>query len=276
MKKIEIIVIVVLSTVFFPCFLSFGTNENDVRGVNQFFVEIVREIPHHIDSFTQGFVFYRDKFYESTGLIGKSSLRKIDAHTGMVEEIVSVAGVFAEGLARWENRLVQLTWNDRIAFIYDMHDLEKVGTFSYDTEGWGLTADNHHLIMSDGSDKIYFRNPHSFEVERFINVRLQEKPIHFINELEFVDGLIYANIWREKFIVQIDPVDGTVVGLIDCEALFKRLLLINVEDVLNGIAFNEQKKTFYLTGKNWPKIFEVTLVPEIISPHPGLPRRERE
>jgi glutamine cyclotransferase len=116
--------------------------------------------------------------------------------------------------------------------------------------------------MSDGSDRLYFRNPNSFDVERTIHVRYQGKPLNFINELEYVDGLIYANIWQKKIIVQIDPADGMVVGYIDCEALFQRLPPLDSENVLNGIAFNDKTKTFYLTGKNWPKIFQVVLVPE--------------
>lgn len=262
MRKIAIIFSVLLTMIMVNRFKSFGENENFAHEVKKYTVKIVRELPHSIDSFTQGLIFYEEKIYESTGLIGNSSLRRIDSQTGTVEKIVSVPGVFAEGLARWESRLVQLTWNERIAFIYNMFDFSKVGTFSYETQGWGLTADDHHLIMSDGSDRICFRNPNTFKEERAIFVRYEGKPINYINELEYVDGLIYANIWNKKFIVQIDPLNGNVLGHIDCKALLHRLPPLNSEDVLNGIAYNDKKKTFYLTGKNWPKIFEVTLVPQ--------------
>ena len=259
MKKIIIIMLVMVT---FPGILLSGINENIPGDVKKYTVKIVREIPHDINSFTQGLIFHAEKIYESTGLSGQSTLRQIDAHTGIVEKILPVPGVFAEGLARWNNHLIQLTWNDHIAFIYNISDFSKVGILSYETQGWGLTADNRHLIMSDGSDRLYFRNPNSFDVERTIHVRYQGKPLNFINELEYVDGLIYANIWQKKIIVQIDPADGMVVGYIDCEALFQRLPPLDSENVLNGIAFNDKTKTFYLTGKNWPKIFQVVLVPE--------------
>ncbi|MCU0614547.1 MAG: glutaminyl-peptide cyclotransferase [Desulfobacterales bacterium] len=262
MKKIAISIVGLLVMVIFPCFPSFGINDTIPGDVKKYTVKIVGELSHHINSFTQGLIFHEDKIYESTGLVGLSSLRQIDAHTGIVEKIFPVPGVFAEGLARWNNHLIQLTWNDHIAFIYNISDFSKVGILSYETQGWGLTADNRHLIMSDGSDRLYFRNPNSFDVERTIHVRYQGKPLNFINELEYVDGLIYANIWQKKIIVQIDPADGMVVGYIDCEALFQRLPPLDSENVLNGIAFNDKTKTFYLTGKNWPKIFQVVLVPE--------------
>jgi glutaminyl-peptide cyclotransferase len=262
MRKITILVIIFLVMIIFPCFLSSGINENLPGDVQKYMVKIVGELPHRVNSFTQGLIFHEGKIYESTGLIGKSTLQRIDAHTGTVEMILHVPGVFAEGLARWNNSLIQLTWNDRIAFIYNISDFSRVGSFSYETQGWGLTADNHHLIMSDGSDRIYFRNPNSFDVERTIHVRYIERPLSFINELEYVDGLIHANIWQKKFIVQIDPADGAVVGYIDCQPLFRRLPPLDFENVLNGIAYDKKTKMFYLTGKNWPKIFQVVLVPE--------------
>jgi glutaminyl-peptide cyclotransferase len=262
MGIIRIIVIFLLVTVIFPSFLLSGENENVTGNVKRYTVKIVREIPHDINSFTQGLLFYKEKIYESTGLVGQSSLRRIDAHTGNVEKMLPVSEVFAEGLTRWGNYLIQLTWKDRIAFIYDISDFSKVGIFSYETQGWGLAADNSHLIMSDGSDRLYFRNPDSFGRERTIHVKYHGNPVYFINELEYVKGLIYANIWQKKYIVQIDPADGKVVGHINCEPLFQRLLLLGIESVLNGIAYNEKNKSFYLTGKNWPKIFEVVLLPE--------------
>lgn len=259
MKKIIIIMLVMVT---FPGILLSGVNENIPGDVKKYTVKIVREIPHDINSFTQGLLFHAEKIYESTGLTGQSTLRQIDSHTGIVEKILPVPGVFAEGLARWNNLLIQLTWHDRIAFIYNISDFSKVAMFSYETQGWGLTSDSRHLIMSDGSDRLYFRNPNSFEVERTIHVRYHERPLNFINELEYVDGLIHANIWKQKFIFQIDPVDGIVVGHIDCEPLFQRLPSLDFENVLNGIAFDEKTRTFYLTGKKWPKIFQVVPVPE--------------
>jgi glutaminyl-peptide cyclotransferase len=263
MKKIPIIV-TVLSVMFIcPSFLSSGLNEYFLENIKKFTVKIVGELPHHSNSFTQGLIYHEEKIYESTGLIGQSTLQRIDAHSGKVEKILTIPKVFAEGLALWNNHLIQLTWKERVAFIYNITDFSKVGMFSYETQGWGLTSDNRHLIMSDGSDRLYFRNPNSFDVERIIHVTYDGKPLKFINELEYVDGLIHANIWQKKIIVQIDPANGKVVGYIDCETLFQRLPPLGFEDVLNGIAYDKSTKVFYLTGKNWPKIFKIILVPKI-------------
>jgi glutaminyl-peptide cyclotransferase len=262
MKKIRGLVLVLSVMFICPSFLSSGINENFLENIKTYKVKIVGELPHHINSFTQGLIYHEEKIYESTGLIGQSTLQRIDAHTGTVEKILPIPEVFTEGLALWNNHLIQLTWKERVAFIYNIDDFSKVGIFSFETQGWGLTSDDSHLIMSDGSDRIYFRNPNSFDVERIIYVKSGGKPLKFINELEYVDGLIHANIWQKKFIVQIDPVNEKVVGYIDCEPLFQRLPPLGLEDVLNGIAYDKKTKMFYLTGKNWPKIFKIILVPD--------------
>lgn len=230
--------------------------------VKHYSVKIIRSFPHDTQSFTQGLFFYNGELYESTGLNGRSSLRRINARTGIIEKKLFVPDVFAEGLARWEDRLIQLTWKDGIAFIYKRTDFTKIGTFRYTTEGWGLTADKRHLIMSDGSDTIYFRNPSTFEIEKTIQVKLKGISLGRLNELEYVNGHIYANIWHENFIAVINPEDGTVVGLIDANRLFEKMPHLSKRSVLNGIAYNEIEKTFYLTGKLWPMIFEVDLVPK--------------
>jgi len=227
--------------------------------VKRYTIRIVKTLPHDTHSFTQGLIYHDGMLYESTGLHDQSSLQKIDANTGIVQKVVPVSSIFAEGLARWENRLIQLTWKRKIAFIYTLSDFSQIGTFRYDTEGWGLTADERHLIMSDGTDVIYFRNPFSFETERMIQVTLGGKPLQRINELEYVNGLIYANIWYENYIVQIDPSQGEVVGYIDATPLLRVQPPLDQDSVLNGIAYNDETQTLYLTGKNWPAIFEVTL-----------------
>ncbi len=208
------------------------------------------------------FSFTAVNYMKVLDLTGRSSLQRIDARTGLVEKKLFVKDVFAEGLARWENQLIQLTWRDKIAFIYKLSDFTKMGKFRYAIEGWGLTADNRHLIMSDGSNTIYFRNPSTFKIEKTIQVKLNGISLNRINELEYVDGHIYANIWYENFIVVIDPEDGTVVGLIDASTLFENMPPLSKDSILNGIAYNKIEKTFYLTGKLWPKIFEVDLVPK--------------
>jgi glutaminyl-peptide cyclotransferase len=262
MRKIISIGSSILIVIIILCFIFSCINEHFEKDIKKYTVKIISEIPHQIDSFTQGLIFYEGKIYESTGKIGHSTLRQIDAHTGSVEKVLSVPEVFAEGLARWNNYLIQLTWHDRIAFIYNLSDFSKAGMFYYETQGWGLTANTRHLIMSDGSDRLYFRNPDSFDVEHVIFVSYNGKPVNFINELEYVDGLILANIWQTKIIVQINPANGDVVGYIDCEPLFQRLPYLDFESVLNGIAYDKSTNTFYLTGKNWPKIFQVILVPK--------------
>lgn len=240
------------------CFPMFCTATESLS-VKQYTVKILRTFPHSPQSFTQGLLYVEGLLYESTGLHGRSSLQKIDPNTGDVLEFLPVNKVFAEGLARWDDRLIQLTWKSQFAFIYTLSDLSPIGIFRYNTEGWGLTADEQHLIMSDGTDVIFFRHPLTFDIERTIQVTLDGKPQYYLNELEYIDGLIYANVWYKNYIVQIDPVRGDVVGLIDVVPLFKRLLPLHKDSVLNGIAYNAQTQTLYLTGKNWPKIFEVIL-----------------
>jgi glutamine cyclotransferase len=227
--------------------------------MKQYIVHVVKTIPHNTSSFTQGLIYYDGMLYESTGLYGQSSLQKIDPDTGIVQEVLPVSDVFAEGLTRWENRLIQLTLKDKTAFVYNLSDFSQIGTFHYETEGWGLTTDKNHLIMSDGTDVISFRNPFSFETERKIRVTLGGKPLYRINELEYVDGFIYANIWYENYIIQIDPANGKVVGVIDASPLLRMQPPLSEDSILNGIAYNDETHTFYLTGKNWPTIFEVTL-----------------
>jgi glutamine cyclotransferase len=198
--------------------------------------------------------------YESTGLYGRSTLQQIDATTGIVQQSIAVPQVFAEGLVRWENRLIQLTWQEQKAFIYNLTDFSKIGQFEYDTEGWGLTADQQSLIMSDGTDVLYFRDPLSFDILRTVRVTLNNEPLNRINELEYIQGLVYANVWGEDIIVQIDPNSGQVRGIVDARALRQMQPSIGLGDVLNGIAYHPERRTLYLTGKNWPALFEVELV----------------
>jgi glutamine cyclotransferase len=222
-------------------------------------ISIVRMLPHNTDSFTQGLLYYDGMLYESTGLYGRSTLQQVDAVSGIVQRSMPVPEVFAEGLVRWGNRLIQLTWKENTALIYNITDFSRLGEFRYNTEGWGLTADERSLIMSDGSDTLYFRDPLSFEVVRTVRVTLNNAPLFRINELEYIDGLIYANIWGEDMIAQIDPNTGQVRGMIDARPLRRMQPTLKRDNVLNGIAYNPELSTIYLTGKNWPTLFEVTL-----------------
>ncbi len=260
MKKTAAILTMFLASAFFARVPVLAKTAGAGSSVETYTVRVKNSIPHDPRNFTQGLVYREGMLYESTGLDGHSTLQKTDARTGEVLKTAHVPNVFAEGLAVWENLLVQLTWRNRIAYIYRVSDFSPAGTFKYDTDGWGLTSDGKSLIMSDGSDVVYFRNPMSFSVERQIRVTLHGKPVRHINELEYVDGRIFANVWMESHIVRIDPDDGDVDGVIDAGALFEYLPPLGREAVLNGIAYNEESKTFFLTGKNWPLIFEVEFV----------------
>lgn len=224
-------------------------------------VKVLSTRPHDPEAFTQGLVLDSNALFESTGLNGKSSLREVDLQTGAVKRKVDVpAEYFAEGLALVDGHLIQLTWQEEKAFVYNRSDFQKVGEFRYDGEGWGLCHDGTRLVMSDGSDRLTFRDPKTFAVQSIINVTLEGKPAYQLNELECVDGVVYANVWRTDNILRIDPKDGRVTGVIDASGLLtpeeKRKA-----DVLNGIAWNPRTKTFLITGKDWPKMFEVQFVP---------------
>ena len=239
--------------------LATGCAEAATDRITQYAVRILKTLPHSTQSFTQGLLYYQGMLYESTGHYGQSTLQRIDATSGIVHESLAVPDVFAEGLVRWGNRLIQLTWQEHRAFIYNVTDFSRVGEFQYDTEGWGLTADDDQFIMSDGSDSLYFRDPFTFNIIRTVQVTLDNTPLHRINELEYIQGLVYANIWGEDVIVQIDPATGQVRGIIDARPLVRMQPALGRDDVLNGIAYNPETNTLYLTGKNWPMLFEVAL-----------------
>ena len=245
------------------CLLACSTQAASDLVMKQYTVKILRTLPHNPASFTQGILYHDGYLYESTGLYGASTLQKIDAATGNVLKTVPVPGVFAEGLARWDSRLIQLTWREQVAIIYDMREMApQAMMFRYDTEGWGLTANDRHFIMSDGSSALTFRNPATFAVERTIHVTKDGASVDQINELEWIDGVIYANVWHEDVILQIAPSDGTVIGVIDASPLYQSLPPLDEESVLNGIAHHSTAGTLFLTGKNWPVLFEVTLIPQ--------------
>lgn len=242
------------------CYLVTGCVEAAPDQMMYYTVRVLRTLPHDTASFTQGLVYYQGMLYESTGLYDRSTLQQIDAGTGSVHKSIAVPQVFAEGLVRWGNRLIQLTWQEHTAFIYNLTDFSKIGEFHYDIEGWGLTANQQALVMSDGSDVLYFRDPYSFDILRTIQVTLNNEPLDRINELEYIQGLVYANIWGEDVIVQIDPDTGQVRGMIDARSLRQMQPSLDSQSVLNGIAHNPEQDTLFLTGKNWPTLFEVTLV----------------
>jgi glutaminyl-peptide cyclotransferase len=224
-------------------------------------VRVVRTYPHATDAFTQGLVYHEGWLYESTGLVGRSSVRKVELETGKVVQRADVpAGLFAEGLARVGKRLWQLTWHDGQVLVWDMERLDHQSTRRYEGEGWGLCHDGTHLVMSDGSDRLTFRNPRTFEVERHVRVTKVDRPVRRLNELECAEGAVYANVWQSEEIVRIDPATGRVTAVIDASGLLSPQEARGV-DVLNGIAYVPERRRFLLTGKLWPKLFEVTFEP---------------
>ena len=223
-------------------------------------VEVLRELSHERDAYTQGLVWWDGVLFESTGREGESTLRRVDPRTGRVEQRIDIPPqYFGEGLALVDRRLIMLTWRAERAFSYDRDSFELLDTYRYRGEGWGLCHDGDRLIMSDGSDRLTFRDPVTFEPIGEQRVRLQGQPLHELNELECVDGAVYANVWQTDFIVRIDPADGRVTDYIDAAGLLQGADRLGAE-VLNGIAWDPEVDTFYITGKWWPKMFEVRFV----------------
>lgn len=221
---------------------------------------VLNRFPHDRNAFTQGLVVVGDRFIESTGLNGKSSLRRVEITSGKVLKKVDISReYFAEGMTVFKNKIYQLTWKNQRGFIYDLNTFEKIGEFSYDGEGWGLTHDDTNLILSDGTNKIRFLDPETFKVVRTIEVLNQGATENNLNELEYIKGEIYANIWQTDFIVRIDPKTGKMLGLIDCTGLLAPEERDANTDVLNGIAYDASGNRLFVTGKNWPFVYEILL-----------------
>ena len=222
--------------------------------------EIVNTFPHDSDAYTQGLVFTNGVLLESTGRQGHSSLRRVELQTGKVLNQVTVPPpYFAEGLALLNGKLYQLTWQHGVGFIYDANSFAKLGEFQYSGEGWGLTTDGKSLILSDGSHRIRFLDPETFAVNNTISVLDHGRVIDSLNELEYVKGEIYANIWHDQRIARIDPNSGSVKSWIDLTELSKLSQVTAEEGVLNGIAYDPTANRLFVTGKLWPKLFEIRL-----------------
>jgi glutamine cyclotransferase len=224
--------------------------------------QIVREYPHDPEAYCQGLVYHEGYLIEGTGQYGKSELRRVRLETGeVVQSVVLDEKYFGEGVAVWQDRIYQLTWRERIAFVYNKQTLASTGeTFRYAGEGWGLTTDGRYLIMSDGTSVLSFLEPRTFQKVKEIIVRENNKRVRNLNELEYIDGLIYANIWKEDDIVQIDPRTGKVVGRIHLRGLNPKASWYD-DHVLNGIAYDAENNRLFVTGKNWPKLYEIRLIP---------------
>jgi glutaminyl-peptide cyclotransferase len=219
--------------------------------------------PHDAQAFTQGLQFVDGVFYEGTGLNGHSSIRKVKVETGEVLQRREVpAEHFGEGITVWKNDLVELTWQSHIALVYDRATFEPRRTFSYQGEGWGLTHDGADLIMSDGSDELRVIDPSTFVERRRIHVTAGGAPLRNLNELEYVKGEIFANVWLTDYIARIAPGTGRVTGFIDLRGLLtpaERTAVDAQGGVLNGIAYDAARDRLFVTGKLWPKVFEITV-----------------
>ena len=223
--------------------------------------KVVNAYPHDREFFTEGLVFENGFLYEGTGLNGSSTLRKVELETGNILQLRKLpAEFFGEGITIYKDRIIQLTYQSRVGFVYKKDDFQILGTFNYSTEGWGLTNDGKHLIMSDGTSTLYFLDPQTFREVSRINVHDKNGPVSGLNELEYVKGEIYANVWPTERIARIDPGTGRVVGWIYLKGL-SNLPNENRDNVLNGIAYDPAGDRLFVTGKFWPKLFEIKLVP---------------
>ncbi|MCX2719415.1 glutaminyl-peptide cyclotransferase [Lentiprolixibacter aurantiacus] len=224
--------------------------------------EVVNEYPHDIRAFTQGLEFYQDTLYESTGRKGTSYIRKVDYKTGeILQQTALENSYFGEGITIMRNTAYQLSWQSRTGFLYDRGSLKEKGKFQYghSREGWGLCNDGNIIYKSDGTEKIWKLNPETLEEEGFIQIVTNKSVFNKANELEYVDGKIYANVWQKESMMIIDAESGAIEGVINFGGLKERVKQHRDLDVLNGVAYHPERKTFFVTGKNWDKLFEVRI-----------------
>lgn len=223
-------------------------------------LEVVAEYPHDVNSYTQGLFFHKGQMYETTGLRGKSTLRKVDMQTGEpLKRLDFDKKYFLEGSVVFKDQLYILTWDSKVLFVYGADSLDYRATWKYPREGWGLTTDGKCLYASDGSSTIYVLDE-NLSLQRRISVKNQERPVRWLNELEYIDGKIWANVYMTDDIVIINPKDGRVEGVVNCRGLLPQNLRTEETDVLNGIAYNPETGKIYLTGKNWARMYEVKLL----------------
>ena len=248
------------------CSADSSIHGEDLNNIPVFGIEIVNSYPHDPMAFTQGLVYDRDDLiYEGTGLYGRSSLRKVELKTGRVIEQINLSGsLFGEGIALWGESIVQLTWQSGLGLVYGKENLTETGRFGYRTEGWGLTSDNHSLIMSDGSNILHILDPETFREKERINVTAGGRPLNGLNELEYIKGEIYANIWPTSRIAIILPQTGEVRGEIDLTSILPGSQGVGQSvDVANGIAYDGESDRIFVTGKLWPRLYEIRLaIPE--------------
>lgn len=223
--------------------------------------EVLKILPHDINTYTQGLLLYNNDLIESSGQYGKSFLRKTNLINGNIKNEININdNYFAEGITIYNKTLYMLTWKSKKGFKYDLDTFEKIGEFNYQSEGWGLSTFNNQLVMSDGTEKIYFRNPQTFKIENTIEVYDNDGKVENINELEIIDGKLYCNIYGKDIILIVDPISGLVTGRINVENIFNRKNYNDKIDVMNGIAYNKINNSIIITGKWWPSMYEIKIL----------------
>lgn len=254
---------VLVVTVSCAAFPKAGDDEHKAtpQAVPTYTFRILNSYPHDRDAFTQGLVFENGTLYEGTGLYGRSSLRKVDLETGEVLQLHPLPSeYFGEGITILRDTIIELTWQSHKGFIYDKNSFEMLREFNYETEGWGITNDGKRLIMSDGTATLYVLDPETLKTIGHIQVNDNGRPVDNLNELEYISGQIYANVWQTDNIAVIDPYSGRVTGWIDLSGVLPPQTDGKPVDVLNGIAYDAKNGRIFVTGKLWPRLFEIELV----------------
>ncbi|MEP6712027.1 MAG: glutaminyl-peptide cyclotransferase [Ferruginibacter sp.] len=268
----QFIAVVTIAALFSACSGNNDTPESDpsivpptsgIAAPKNIAYTVIAQHPHDTSAYTQGLQLFNGKMYEGTGDYETSSLRITDYKTGNVEKkhLMGSDKIFGEGINIFNNKIYQLTWQSNIVYVYDLKDIENpIKTLAWPYEGWGITNNGKELIVSDGSANLYFVNPDDFKVKNTLAVEDDNGPVEELNELEYIDGFVYANVYQTNFIVKIDPESGHVVGKMTMTNLLQATEIIpDRTDVLNGIAYDSTSKTMFITGKRWPKLFEVKL-----------------
>ena len=246
--------ILLITICLFPLFCN-------AQKLKQYKLQVVETLPHDRAAYTQGLFFHNSELYESCGQYGESAFRKVDLKTGKdLRRLNFDRKYFVEGSCVLGNYLYILTWREHKCFVYDINTLKYLGELYNPREGWGLTTNGKDLILTDGSSNIYFLDPQTFQVLSSKQVKLNGKPLNFLNELELINGDLWANIYTEDYIAIIDPATGNVKGLVDCTGLLPNQLRTTATDVLNGIAWLPDSNEIYLTGKYWPRMYKVRLI----------------